>query len=183
MTTTTRAGAGLLALLALATAPAAAQDTTSAATARPGVADTGSAATSAAPSTPAGTTETRYTLVSVNGKALPTEVEKELRCREDVAAGTLALRSDGRWRLETTRRETCGDRTEEDLDDDDGTYRTEGRTLRFFDDDGRENTDDWDLRGDIDLDDFRTGTLAADGTLTVELADGKNRLVFRPESR
>ena len=128
-------------------------------------------------------TETRYSLASVSGKALPVEVEKELRCREDVTAGTLALRSDGRWRLETSRREVCGDRTEKDLDDDDGTYRTEGRTLRFFDGDGRENTDDWDLGREIDLDDLRTGTLAADGSLTVELADGKNRLVFRPEGR
>ena len=57
-----------------------------------------------------------------------------------------------------------------------GAARYEGQT-------GRENTDDWDLGREIDLDDLRTGTLAADGSLTVELADGKNRLVFRPEGR
>ena len=136
-------------------------------------------ATAATPPVPA---ETRYTLAEVAGKPLPVEVEKEWRCREEVTAGTLTLRGD-RWRLETVQRETCGDRTEEDRDTDDGIYRTEGGTLRFFDDDGREKSDDWDLDRDLDLDDLRSGTRGADGSLTVLLADGKTRLVFRPEGR
>ena len=135
----------------------------------------------AAPATPApaaAAAETRYTLTQVNGKALPVEVEKEWRCREEVTAGTLTLQGD-RWRLELAERETCGDRTKEDRDTDDGVYRTEGGTLRFLDDDGRvEDDDDRD-----DLDDLRSGTRAGDGTLTVELADGTTRLVFRPEGR
>ena len=70
---------------------------------------TDAATAQAAPAAPA---ETRYVLVDVGGKALPVEVEKEWRCREDVTAGTLRLREDGLWRLETLVRETCGDRTE-----------------------------------------------------------------------
>jgi hypothetical protein len=125
---------------------------------------------------------TRYTLVEVAGSSLPAQTEKEWRCREEVTAGTLSLRADGRWLLETASRETCGDRTEEDRDTDDGTYRAEGSTLHFLDDDGRQSDAGWGLDRDIDLDDLRTGTLAGDGTLTVRLADDKQTLVFRRQA-
>jgi hypothetical protein len=134
------------------------------------------AETAAQPASPA---VTGYTLVQVGDDTLPARVEKEWRCHEDVTAGTLSLRQDGRWLLETTTREVCGDRVEEDHDTDDGTYTTQGQTLRFLDDDGRENTDrGWGIGTDIDLDELRTGTLASDDTLTVNLADG-TPLVFR----
>jgi hypothetical protein len=120
-----------------------------------------------------------YTLVQVGGDTLPARVEKEWRCHEDVTAGALSLRQDGRWLLETTTREVCGDRVDEDHDTDDGTYATQGQALRFLDDDGRENNDrGWGIGTDIDLDELRTGTLASDGTLTVKLADG-TPLLFR----
>ncbi|HYC33255.1 MAG TPA: hypothetical protein VEB59_13275 [Gemmatimonadales bacterium] len=138
------------------------------------------AAPAAATATPV---ETRYTLVQVTGRPLPVETEKELRCREEVTAGTLALRDDGRWRLETTKRETCGDRVETDLDDEDGTYRTEGSTLHFLDDDGRENTSDWSLGRDLDLDELKTGTTGEGGALSIRLADDKTVLVFHREGR
>jgi hypothetical protein len=67
-------------------------------------ASTSQAIVPAAPDAPAAT-ETRHTLAEVTGKRLPAEVEQGLRCRQ----------------------ETCGDRTEQDEDDEDGTYRTEGR--------------------------------------------------------
>ena len=59
--------------------------------------------TSAAAAAPGGGAETRYTLVEVGGRALPVETDKEWRCREEVTAGTLTLRQDGRWLLETTQ--------------------------------------------------------------------------------
>jgi hypothetical protein len=124
-------------------------------------------------------TVTSYTLVRVGDDTLPARVEKEWRCQEDVIAGRLSLRQDGRWLLETTTREVCGERIEEDHDTDDGTYTTQGQTLRFLDDDGRENNDrGWGIGTDIDLDELKTGTLASDGTLTVKLADG-TPLLFR----
>ena len=126
--------------------------------------------------------ETRYTLVQVAGRALPVETEKELRCRDEVTAGTLALRDDGRWRLETDTREICGDRTETDRDDEDGTYRTEGGTLRFLDEDGRENTSGWSLDRELDLDELAAGTLGDGGTLSVRLADDNTVLLFRREA-
>jgi hypothetical protein len=145
--------------------------------------DTATAAAPAPTTTPAtppaSPAATVYRLVEVGGKALPVEVEKGWRCREDVTAGTLRLGNDGRWVLETEKRETCGDRTRDELDTDDGRYKMEGQTLRFFDDDGEQNMKDWSIGKDIDLDDLTTGSLAGDGTLTVQLADEKTTLVFR----
>lgn len=131
--------------------------------------------------TAAAPAETRYVLVEVGGKGLPVQIEKEWRCREDVTAGTLRLREDGRWRLETTVRETCGDRAEMEHEDEDGRYRTEGTTIHFLDDDGNRNHADWSLRQEIDLDELDQGTPADGGTLTVRLADGKTVLRFRRE--
>lgn len=136
----------------------------------------------AAPTPAAARVETRYTLVQVGGRPLPVETEKELRCRDEVTAGTLALRDDGRWRLETDTRETCGDRTETDRDDEDGTYRAEGSTLRFLDEDGRESTEDWSLGREIDLDELATGTIGNGGALSVRLADDETVLLFRRET-
>jgi hypothetical protein len=139
---------------------------------------TAAAGTDAGAQSPA---PTRYALVEVGGKALPTTIEKELRCQEDVTAGTLSLNPDGRWLLETVTREICGDRTEEDSDREHGTYTTQGQTLRFLDEDGRESHDSgWDGMDD-DLDEFKTGTMAADGSLTIKLADG-TPLLFRKAS-
>src|SRR5688572_19574197 len=148
--------------------------------ASPATPDTTRPSTSA-PGTATAPKESRYVLVDVGGKALPAEIEKEWRCREDVTAGTLLLREDGRWRLETSVRETCGDRTEMEHEDDDSRYRAEGTTLHFLDDDGNRNDADWSLDGggEIDLDDLDQGTMADGGALTVRLADEKTVLRFR----
>jgi hypothetical protein len=122
--------------------------------------------------------EKRYTLVDVGGNGLPVEIEKEWRCRDEVTAGTLVLREDSRWRLETSVRETCGDRTEVDQDDEDGMYRTEGATIHFLDADGKRNDADWSLQREIDLDELDHGSIDG-GTLTVRLADEKTVLRFR----
>ena len=123
--------------------------------------------------------ESRYTLVEVDGKGLPVETEKEWRCRDEVTAGTLVLRDDNRWRLETSVRETCGDRREMDQDDEDGIYRTEGTTIQFLDEDGNRNDADWSLVPEIDLDELDQGSIADGGTLTVRLADEKTVLRFQ----
>ena len=123
--------------------------------------------------------ENRYTLVEVDGKALPVETEKEWRCRDEVTSGTLVLRGDGRWRFETSVRETCGDRTKMDRDDEDGIYRTEGTSIQFLDEDGNRNDADWNLVREIDLDELDQGAIADGGALTVRLADEKTVLTFR----
>jgi hypothetical protein len=128
------------------------------------------------------TATTRYVLVEVAGKALPALVEKEWRCREDVVAGALTLSDDGRWLLETTTREACGDRSTEDRDRDDGTYSSDGAALTFRDDDGHQSAERGSKVGtDIDLDELERGTIAGDGTLRVQLADARTTLVFRRE--
>ena len=64
-----------------------------------------------------------------------------------------------------------------DQEDEDGTYRTQGATIHFLDDDGNRNDPEWSLErrsiwtssdGSID-----------GGTLTVRLADEKTVLHFR----
>jgi hypothetical protein len=159
------------AALAAAWSPAAAQRSDSTQALSPARQAASSAAARPAPEV------TRYTLVEVGGTRLPALVEKVGGCEENVTAGTLALSGDGRWSLETVTREVCGDRTDEDRDNDDGTYRADGGTLRFLDDDGRDTDGDSDT--DLELDELETGTIAKDGTLKVQLADGKTTLVFR----
>jgi hypothetical protein len=136
----------------------------------------GSAAAAAPAATPVAIT---FKLVQVGGQALPVEVEKGWRCREEVTAGALTLGAEGRWMLETTKRETCGDRTKDEIDTDEGRFTTEGQTYSFFDEDGEQSSKEWSLGKDIDVDDFITGSLAGDGTLEVRLADEKTTLTFR----
>ena len=69
-----------------------------------------------------------------------------------------------------------------ELDTDDGRDTTEGQTVRFVDDDGKENTKEWSVGKDIDLDDLHSCTLGAEGTLTVRLAD-ERRPSFSAGSR
>jgi hypothetical protein len=170
-------------LLAAVTGAAALSLTVTPAATAQRTADTSDTARAAGPAqahavTPA---ENRYTLVEVDGKALPVETEKEWRCRDEVTSGTLVLREDGRWRLETSIRETCGDRTKTDQEDEDGIYRTQGTTIQFLDDDGDRNDADWDLAREIDLDELDQGSIADGDALTVRLADEKTVLRFRRE--
>jgi hypothetical protein len=82
-------------------------------------------------------------------------------------------------RLETSIRETCGDRTKMDEEDDDGIYRTEGTSIQFLDEDGDRNDADWSLAREIELDELDQGAIADGGVLTVRLADEKTVLRFR----
>jgi hypothetical protein len=119
-------------------------------------------------------TTQRYRLIEVAGMALPAEVEKSWNCREYVTRGDLTLGSDSLWSLRVTLREVCGERAEVETETEQGRYSVAGDTVRFFDDD-----DDRDTGDDVDLDDLKSGTLAADGTLTVRLEDDRSTLVFR----
>jgi hypothetical protein len=121
-------------------------------------------------------TTQRYRLIEVAGTALPAEVEKSWNCREYVTRGDLTLGSDSLWSLRVTLREVCGERAEVETETEHGRYSVAGDTVRFFDDDG---DDDRDTGDDVDLDDLKSGTLAADGTLTVRLEDDRSTLVFR----
>ena len=143
--------------------------------------DTTGAANFAAPAPTEAAAERRYTLVDVGGKGLPVEIEKEWRCRDEVTAGTLVLREDSRWHLETSVRETCGTRTKMDQEDEDGIYRTEGTTIHFLDDDGDRNDADWSLETEIDLDELDHGLIADGDLLSVRLADEKTVLRFQRE--
>jgi hypothetical protein len=121
-------------------------------------------------------TTQRYRLIEVAGTALPAEVEKSWNCREYVTRGDLTLGSDSLWSLRVTLREVCGERAEVETETEHGRYSVAGDTVRFFDDD---DDDDRDTGDDVDLDDLKSGTLAADGSLTVRLEDDRSTLVFR----
>jgi hypothetical protein len=132
----------------------------------------------AAPDLPASAAGQRYRLVEVAGAALPVEVEKDWSCRESVTRATLTLVADSTWVLRSTLREACGERAEVETEVEHGRYAREGTSLRFYDEDGEDDRD-WDLRREVDLDDLQSGTVGADGSLTVRLDDGKTTLVFR----
>jgi hypothetical protein len=163
---------------AVAVAAALTLAVTAASAQTPATSETGETPVAAQPPA-AAQVEHRYTLVDVGGRALPAEIEKEWRCREEVTAGTLVLRGDGRWRLETSLRETCGGRAEMDQEDEDGTYRAQGDTIQFFDEDGHRNDGEWSILPEIDLDELDRGSIADGSTLTVRLTDEKTMLRFR----
>ena len=121
-----------------------------------------------------------YRLVEVAGVALPAVLEDGDACREEVLAGTLTLEADGRWTLDTTEREVCGDVVEEEEEREDGTYEVDGDVIRFLDDDEGEDddADDADDAEEIELEDLSSGT-RTDAGLTIRLEDGETILVFR----
>lgn len=128
----------------------------------------------------AGRAEVRYHLVEVAGSKLPVVVEKEWRCQESVTRGTLTLESDSVWIFRSTVREECGSRAKVDTEIEHGRYTRDGTTLRFYDDDDDAGDGkDWDLRVDLDLDDFESGSVAPDGALAVRLRDGETTLIFK----
>lgn len=145
-----------------------------------GMAAAGQVEAQAATPVSAGRAEARYQLVEVAGSKLPVVVEKEWRCQESVTRGSLTLESDSVWVFRSTVREECGSRAKVDNEIEHGRYTRSGTTLRFYDDD--DDTDegkDWDLRVDLDLDDFESGSVAPDGALAVRLRDGETTLIFR----
>lgn len=125
--------------------------------------------------------EARYQLVEVAGSKLPVVVEKDWRCQESVTRGTLTLESDSVWIFRSTVREECGSRAKVETEIEQGRYTRDGTALRFRDDDeDADDGKDWDLRVDLDLDDFESGSVAPDGALAVRLRDGETTLIFRP---
>jgi hypothetical protein len=121
-----------------------------------------------------------YRLTEVAGKSLPAIINRGLRCHEEVTAAELTLVDGGSWLLRAATRGLCGDRvvaTETDVES--GRYAIEGRTVRFYDEDGRSGGRESDFETEIDLDDVETGTLAPNGTLTVRLEGEGATLVFR----
>ena len=115
-----------------------------------------------------------YRLVTFAGRELPTVVEEEDGCREELLSATLTLEAGGRWVLASRERETCGAEVEEDEDGESGTYSANGTALRFTEADD----DDDDTDEDVDLDELGSGTLAGD-ELTVRLTDDRTVLLFR----
>ena len=117
-----------------------------------------------------------WQLAEVNGAALPTVVETDDDgCRDEVVSGTLTLSADGKWKLTTNEREVCGNRIEEETEEEDGRYTVQGETIRFDDDDA-DDADDDDASDD-DVDDFVSASRSG-STLTVRL-EGERTLVFR----
>ena len=84
---------------------------------------------------------------------------------------------DGTWLLESKEREVCGDKTEEEAEQEDGRYTREGSTIRFTDKDGKAEDTDGTPGAGVDIDDLVSGSVA-ESTLTVTLDDG-NTLTFR----
>lgn len=119
-----------------------------------------------------------YTLAQVEGRALPTVVETDGACRDELVSATLAM-TDGAWTLETVERELCdGQAPREDRETEQGRYTLSGASVTFTEDDGNDDADDVNDAADgVDVDDLATGTVDG-GTLTVRLRGGQTA-VFR----
>ncbi len=116
-----------------------------------------------------------YHLVQLGGADLPAVIDRDDECHDELHAATLTLEPGGRWELQMTEHEVCGNSSEEDQDNEDGRYEVDGNTIRFFDDDGDPPTPDDDL--DIDVDELHTGTRTDQG-LVIVLSDGQTELMF-----
>ena len=119
-----------------------------------------------------------WQLAQINGSALPFVTDQDDDgCREEVVSGTLTLGTDGRWTLATNEREVCGDKVEEETEEEDGRFSADGDALRFTDEDDDDDSSDDDDDGD-DFDDLANGTRAGN-TLTVRSGDGSTTVVFQ----
>lgn len=113
-----------------------------------------------------------FRLTEVGGKPLPVSYPEENGCQEEIISATLSLESDGDWKMEQKKRETCGDGVEEDEDVEQGSYTVDGSTYRFTAPQGGTASP-----GEIEIENLANGTLAGD-VLTARLADG-TIVVFR----
>jgi len=118
-----------------------------------------------------------FRLISVAGKSLPVVVEQEGECREELQSAMLTLDTNGKWSLVVTEKEICGTNQDNEEEREHGTYKANGTTVQFFDENGKPTVPDAD-DGELDVADLREGTRSSDG-LTVRLADGKTDLIFR----
>lgn len=116
-----------------------------------------------------------YRLVEIDAGPLPAFIEQEGNCREELISASLVLLAEGEWSLVSTDRESCGERVEEEEETEEGTFTLQGSTITFLDEDGdlpRDRTPaPGQPRGDLDIEELATGTLAGD-LLTVRLEDG-----------
>ena len=135
-------------------------------------------AESTVPSTPQAQPDS-YRLIQIAGRALPTIVEEEDGCREELVGATLTLANPS-WTLLTSEREVCGEVVETEEEHETGSYTLSAQTIQFRDDDD-DNDDDAgeDDEDELDVDELHLGTVSTDGSLTVQLRDGQTLLVFR----
>ncbi len=119
-----------------------------------------------------------WTLARVEGRALPTVVDTDGPCRDELVRGTLTL-GDGTWTMETVERELCDGRPpREDRETEHGRYTVSGQTLAFTDDDGDDDDAPSSPDGGVDVDEPASGTVDG-GTLTVRLREGQTVVFHR----
>lgn len=117
-----------------------------------------------------------YQLSTVGGKPLPTVIEQNSDCHDEIVSASLTLGTEGRWTLAMEEREVCPNHSASETDEEDGTYHVEGETIHFMDDDGEPFVADDDST-ELELDLLREGTRTDNG-LTVTIADEDTVLEF-----
>lgn len=114
-----------------------------------------------------------YTLVEVNGNALPVTTDLNRSCTDEVHAATLTILEGSRWQMTYTETETCGAEVDEDIDEVEGGYIVRGDAIIFSEEDESD-----DRPEEIDLDELEVGRLTDDG-IEIVLQDRRSRLRFQ----
>lgn len=120
-----------------------------------------------------------YRLAEIAGRTLPTIIEEEDGCREELVSATLTL-AGRNWTLVTAEREVCGELVETEEERETGSYSVADQTIRFREgDDDDDDDEDLDDADELEVDELDLGTVSNDGSLVVQLRDGETILVFR----
>lgn len=117
-----------------------------------------------------------YQLSTVGGNPLPTVIEENSDCHDEIVSASLTLGTDSRWTLAMDEREVCPNHSASETDEEGGTYHIEGETIHFMDDDGQPFAADEDAT-ELELDLLRDGT-RSDSGLRVTIADEDTVLEF-----
>lgn len=85
-----------------------------------------------------------YTITTVNGKAPPVALFADGSYTYEITNGTLALKSDGKYSVVTTFRQTLPGSIETFVDSTGGTWVQTGATIQMTNDQGSPDSGTWD---------------------------------------
>jgi hypothetical protein len=116
-----------------------------------------------------------YTLAQVDDAELPVLIGESATCKGEITAATLALQPEGKYRLEASIRETCGETVKEKTFVEQGSYAAAAAGVEFTAEE--QPVDPAQEKVEVEIQKLATASLE-ENTLKVKLKDDKT-LVFR----